>query len=58
MTDRRNVDQLVGAFRNYVQALADHREGRIGVGETVVQAQQNLRDALRAAFGLKERVEQ
>jgi hypothetical protein len=53
MTDRRNVDALEGAIRDYVQALLDHREGRIGGGPTVVTVQQRLRETLRAAFGMK-----
>jgi hypothetical protein len=57
MTDRRNVDALEGAIRDYVQALLDHRAGGIGAGPTVVTAQQSLRDALRAALGIKERAE-
>jgi hypothetical protein len=36
----------------------DHRAGGIGAGPTVLTAQQSLREKLRAAFGLKERVEQ
>ena len=57
MTDRRNVDAVEGAIRDYVQALLDHRAGGIGAGPTVVTAQQSLRDALRDAFGLKEHAE-
>jgi hypothetical protein len=53
MTRARDVDRLVDAFRDYVQALMDHREGRIAGGETVVQAQSNLRDALKHVFGMK-----
>jgi hypothetical protein len=53
MTDKRNVDALEGAIRNYVQALLDHRSGQIGVGPTVVTAQQRLRETLRAAFWMK-----
>ena len=40
---QQSVDQVEGAIRDYVQALMDHREGRIG--PTVVTAQQNLRTA-------------
>jgi hypothetical protein len=54
MADRRNVDALEGAIRDYVQALLDHRAGGIGAGPAVVTAQQTLRAKLRAAFGLKE----
>jgi hypothetical protein len=32
----------------------DQREGRIAGGEMVLQAQTNLRDALRAVLGTKE----
>ena len=42
-TRQQSVNQLEGAIRDYVQALMDHREGRIG--PTVVTAQQNLRTA-------------
>jgi hypothetical protein len=52
-TRPRDVDVLVASLRDYVQALVDHREGRIGVGPTVVTARQNFRDALRAVFGMK-----
>ena len=44
-TRQQSVDQLEGAIRDYVQALMDHREGRIAVGPTVVTARQNLRTA-------------
>jgi hypothetical protein len=54
MTPRQNVaDAVESAIRDYVQALLNHREGRIGVGPTVVTTQQNLREKLRAAFGMK-----
>ena len=57
MSTRPQTDALEGAIRDYVLALLDHREGRIAGGESVVQAQSNLRDALRAVFELKEGVE-
>lgn len=57
MTTRQQSDALVGAIREFVQALMRHREGQIAGGEDLTTAQANLRDALRAAFGLKERVE-
>jgi hypothetical protein len=44
-TRQQSVNQLEGAIRDYVQALMDHREGRIAVGPAVVTAQQNLRTA-------------
>jgi hypothetical protein len=54
MIDRRNVDALEGAIRDYVRALIAADQGHIAVGETVAATQQGLRDALRAAFGIKE----
>jgi hypothetical protein len=54
MTRARDVDQLEGAIRDYVQALLDHRAGLIGAGPTVVESQTKLRAALRAALGIKE----
>jgi hypothetical protein len=55
MTARQqNVDQLVGAFRAYVQALMTQDQGGIGIHESVTAVQQNLRDALRSAFGIEE----
>ena len=53
MSTRPQTDALEGAIRDYVLALLDHREGRIAGGESVVQAQSNLRDALRAVFALR-----
>jgi hypothetical protein len=47
----RDANQLESAIRGYVLALMDQREGRIAGGETVVQAQTNLRDALKRALG-------
>jgi hypothetical protein len=49
----RDIDALEGALRDYVQALMDHRDGRISGAETVVQAQTNLREKLRTVLGLK-----
>jgi len=42
-TRQQSVDQSEEAIREYVQALMDHRVGRIAIGPTVVTAQQNLR---------------
>ena len=53
MVRERDLDQLVGAFRAYVQALTAHNQGQIAVGESVVTAQQNLCDALKRALGTK-----
>jgi hypothetical protein len=51
MSRSSSIDQLAGAVRDYVLALMDQRDGRIAGGETVVQAQQDLRDALKRALG-------
>jgi hypothetical protein len=53
MTTRRDVDQLVDNLRNWVEALLDRREGKIGIHEDLTSAQQNLRDALRAVLMTK-----
>jgi hypothetical protein len=53
MTTRQQSDAVQSAIRDYVQALLDHRAGGIAAGPTVVTAHQSLRDALRAAFGMK-----
>jgi hypothetical protein len=52
MTDKRDVDRLVESVRDYVRALMD--QGQIDGHSHVTTAQAGLRDALRAAFGLKE----
>jgi len=49
----RDVDRLVDSLRNWAEALLDRREGKIGVHEDLTQAQQNLRDALRAVLMTK-----
>jgi hypothetical protein len=51
MTDRRNVDAVVASLREFVQALIDQEQ--IAGHEILTERQQNLRDALRAAFGIK-----
>jgi hypothetical protein len=53
MSRPQNVDQVVAAIRELAQAISDHRAGGIGAGPTVATAQQSLRDALRAALGMK-----
>jgi hypothetical protein len=53
MSRPQNVDALAGAIRDYVLALMDQRDGRIAGGETVVQAQTNLRDAIKRVLGAK-----
>jgi hypothetical protein len=51
MTRQSNADQLESAIRAYVLALMDHRSGQIAGGETVLQAQTNLRDAIKRLLG-------
>jgi hypothetical protein len=53
-TRQQSVDAVVAGIVALVQAIVQHREGQIAGSETVVQAQSNLRDALRAVFGQKE----
>jgi hypothetical protein len=58
MTRAQDVDRLAGAIRRLIEALiaGDHRV--IGSHQDLTDAQQNLRDALRAALGgMKERAE-
>jgi hypothetical protein len=44
----RDVDQLVDNYlRNWVEALLDRREGKIGIHEDLTSAQGDLRDALK-----------
>jgi hypothetical protein len=50
----RDVDQLVdNYFRNWVEAIFDRREGKIGIHEDLTSAQGALRDALRGVLGVK-----
>jgi hypothetical protein len=53
MSRVRDVDALVPGIRRLIEALMDHREGRIAAGEDVATALVDLRTALRAAFGMK-----
>jgi len=48
MSSPSNVDRLVAAIRELVQAVIN--QGQIAGGETVTQAQTNLRDALSTAL--------
>jgi hypothetical protein len=56
----RDVDQLVDNYlRNWVEALLDRREGKIGIHEDLTSAQGDLRDALKRVLDIKiaERVD-
>jgi hypothetical protein len=54
MTRQQTVDQLVGAIRRLMEALIAQEQRQIGVHETVMAAETNLRDAIRRALGTKE----
>jgi hypothetical protein len=54
MTRARNVDQLAGAIRRLIEALIAGDRGAIGSHQNLTDAQTSLRDALRAALGIKE----
>ena len=55
MTKQRDVDALVGAITDLVNACISRDQGLIGAHERATEAQQNLRDALRAVLlGTKE----
>jgi len=50
----RDVDQLVDDyFRNWVEALLDRREGKIGIHEDLTLAQGNLRHAIKRVLDTK-----
>jgi hypothetical protein len=53
MTRAQDVDRLVDNLRNWVEALLDRREGKIGIHEDLTLAQGDLRDALRAVLVTK-----
>jgi hypothetical protein len=60
MTNRVEVDQLVDSYlRNWIEALLDRREGKIGIHEDLTLAQGDLRDAFKRVLGMKvaERVD-
>jgi hypothetical protein len=52
MITERDVDQLEGAFRDYVRALTAHDQGH-RVAESLEAARQNFRNALRNVLGAK-----
>ena len=49
----RNVDALVASIRHLVEALMAQDHQQIGVHETVLMAQADLRDTLKRALGIK-----
>ena len=51
--DPKNVDQLAQAIRRLIEMLIAHDQRVIGVSQSVTDAQTDLRDALKRAFGLK-----
>ena len=53
MSTRQNVDQLAGAIRKLVEVLIAQDQRQIGVHETVMAAEADLRAALRAVLGMK-----
>ena len=54
MTIGPDVDQLVDNYcLDWVEAVLDRREGKIGSRENLSLLQADLRGALRAAFGLR-----
>jgi hypothetical protein len=58
MTRAQDVDQLAAAIRRLIEALIAGDRGAIGSHQDLTNAQQNLRDALRAALGgMKERAQ-
>jgi hypothetical protein len=55
MTTRaQNIDALAAAIRKLIEALIAGDQGRIGSHQNLTDAQTDLRDALRAALGIKE----
>jgi hypothetical protein len=53
----QSVDQLAQAIRRLIEALIASDRREIGIHQSVIEAQTNLRDALRAALGVKESAE-
>ena len=54
MTRERDVDQLVDNYlRNWVEALMDRREGKIGIHGDLTLVQGNLRDAIKRVLDIK-----
>jgi putative NIF3 family GTP cyclohydrolase 1 type 2 len=53
MTRSQNIDALAVAIRKLIEALIAGDRGAIGSHQNLTDAQTGLRDALRAALGLK-----
>jgi hypothetical protein len=53
MTKQRDVDALVASIRHLIEALIAQDQKQIGVHETVLTAQADLRDTLKRALGIK-----
>ena len=53
MTKQRDVDALVASIRHLIEALIAQDQKQIGVHETVLMAQADLRDAIKRVFGIK-----
>ena len=56
-TRQQNVDQLAAAIRRLIEALIAGNQRTIGSHQNLTDAQANLRDALRAVLGTKERAD-
>jgi hypothetical protein len=55
MTKQRDVDALAAAITHLIDVRISRDQGMIGAHERATEAQQNLRDALRAVLlGTKE----
>ena len=57
MTRPQTIDRVVLAVRKLTEGLIAQDQRQIGVHETVRSAEADLREALRAAFGMKEPAE-
>jgi hypothetical protein len=57
MTKQRDVDALVASIRHLIEALIAQDQKQIGVHETVLIAQADLRDAIKRTLGMKESAE-
>jgi hypothetical protein len=53
MTTEQKATALAGAIRKLIEVLIARDQGQIGTHERATEAQQNLRDTLRAVLGTK-----
>jgi hypothetical protein len=53
----RDVDALVASIRHLIEALIAQDHQQIGVHESVMAAQADLRDAIKRVLGMKESAE-